>query len=199
MNYQTYIKEALPKPKVIEPSTEPGTITMWHGGNLDDYEDYIVHRTDRNAHGAGLYLISNYSTASRYAKGSRKLYQVVVSKGNDIQTSRLDWDSIKDFVDTWVLRSKRNEILARMQKYIVDDSLKAYFVQNIIMNESAIKTSNLHHLRKFLVDSGIDYEMTSFEGYPMMVLYNMKKIVSVTRVMPNDKIVEFDLPGKFNE
>lgn len=200
MNYQTYIKEALPKSKVIEPSTEPGTITMWHGGNLDDYEDYIVHRAGRSQNGAGLYLTSNWMIANSYAKGSRKIYQVVVRKGTDITEVSLDWYRCSGLLSDVGVKTRMKENLPRFQKHIDEDgTIPASVFNNIIINEELILPKNLNRLRSFLVESGVDYELNRFRGYPMLVLFNMKKIVSVTRVMPKDKIVEFDLPGRFVE
>ncbi len=199
MDYKKYIKEALPKPKVIEPSAEPGTITMWHGGNLDDYEDSVTHRSGRNVYGAGSYLINRYDVAAGYAKGSRKLYQVVVKKGNEVSTVDIDWNSCLNLLKTYGIKSRLKEHLQRFDRHIENGKIPADVFNNIILNEELISPKNLQYLRSFLVESGADYEITTYKGYPMLVLFNMKKIVSVTRVMPNDKIVKFDLPGRFNE
>ena len=34
----------------------PNTITMWHGGNLDNIDYNLSHKTGRFEYGAGLYL-----------------------------------------------------------------------------------------------------------------------------------------------
>jgi len=52
-----------------------------------------------------------------------------------------------------------------------------------------------------MVDNGIDYQIVSNAfgwGETMLVLYNMDKITDTKRVMPNDEIIEYDLPTKFN-
>ena len=184
---------------MIEPSKEPGTITMWHGGNLDDYEDSVTHRSGRTVYGAGLYLINRYDVAAGYAKGSRKLYQVVVRKGNEVSDVKLDWNSCMDLLKTYGIKSRLREHLQRFDSHIENGKISADIFNNIILNEELISPKNLQYLRSFLVSAGADYEMTTYKGYPMLVLFNMKKIVSVTRVMPKDEIVEFDLPGRFVE
>ena len=65
--------------------SETNTMTFWHGGNLDDYNQGAINqKAGRYEYGPGLYLITKYSEAIKYAKGSRKLYKVTVEKGNNI-------------------------------------------------------------------------------------------------------------------
>ena len=66
--------------KIMEGARE--TMTFWHGGNLDTSTD-VSHKTGRWEYGPGLYLTTQFDVVQKYAKGSRKLYRVVVEKGVD--------------------------------------------------------------------------------------------------------------------
>lgn len=197
MRYSEIIKEEL-----IEPSSEPNTMSFWHGGDLSD-TSMRPQKKGRFEYGAGLYLITRYDVAAKYAKGSRKLYKVDVRQGNDSTKSKLDADAAKKFVNTYVKVSNRREIL----QYIDDNiervgALRADTFNNIILNSGGIKSGDTVNLSNFMVSNDIDYEIiTNPFGWGqaiMMVLYNTNKIVAITRVMPKDKITQYDLPIGFN-
>jgi hypothetical protein len=192
MNYKSFLKEAL-IPKPIEIPDMPNTMTFYHGGNLDDYDEAVAHKKGRYEFGAGLYLTTHYGTAARYAKGSRKLYLVTVERGNDSETSYLNWDDVDRFLMSYCVKSKCNEIMIRLRKYVIDNNIKAYLLVNVLLNEDGIKPNNTPALRKFLVDSGIDYQMVSNAfgwGEKMLVLYNMKKIVKLQRVDSRADVID---------
>lgn len=179
----------------IVPSSIPNIMNFWHGGNLDDYGDAIAQKNGRYEYGPGLYITTHYDTARKYAKGSRKLYLVTVENGTDISEASLDEDKVRGFINSYVIGSKRKEILSRMEKHFVDGKIKANTFNVILLNNSAVKPSNTINLRSFLVDNGIDYEIVFNPfgwGENMMVLYNMDKIVNVIKVNSTDKIKVFD-------
>jgi len=168
-------------------------MTFFHGGNLDDYDETVDHKKGRYEFGAGLYLTTQYGTAARYAKGSRKLYLVTVERGNDSETSYLNWDDVDRFLMSYCVKSKRNEIMIRLRKYVLDNKIEAYLLVNVLLNEDGIKPNNTPALRTFLVDSGVDYQMVSNAfgwGEKMLVLYNMKKIVKLQRVDPKSHMID---------
>jgi hypothetical protein len=172
---------------------------FWHGGDLDNYDDIIAQKNGRYEYGPGLYLTTHYDTAKKYAKGRRKFYLISVEKGNDINKSLLDIDSVKQFILKYVIKSKQKEILQRVEKYNKENTIKGYIFNNILLNEKALSPRNTSNLRQFLIDNGIDYEIVDNPfgwGEKMMVLYNMKKIKDVRRITPNDKIENYDLLKK---
>jgi len=197
ISYKQFLQEG-----IISPSKEPNTMSFWHGGNLENsYADSISHKKGRFEYGPGLYLSTHHGTAQKYSKGSRKLYHIVVEKGNDVEAVVLDFNKVKEFVNEFVIKSKRKEVLSRYEKYIVDEKLKTSIFINVILNEDAIKPTNTNEMRKFLVENGVDYWMVSNAfgwNEMMLVLFNMKKIVRKEVVGPKDKIEEYDLPTKFN-
>lgn len=172
---------------------------FWHGGDLDNYDDIIAQKNGRYEYGPGLYLTTHYDTAKKYAKGRRKFYLISVEKGNDINKSLLDIDSVKQFILKYVIKSKQKEILQRVEKYNKENTIKGYIFNNILLNEKALSPRNTSKLRQFLIDNGIDYEIVDNPfgwGEKMMVLYNMKKIKDVRKITPNDKIENYDLLKK---
>lgn len=177
-------------------------MSFWHGGNLENsYADSISHKKGRFEFGPALYLSTHHGTAQKYSKGSRKLYHIVVKKGNDSRDINLDFDKVKQFVKQYIIKSKQKEVLSRYEKYVKENKLPTEIFSNVILNEDAIKPTNTNQMRTFLVENGVDYMMVSNAfgwGEIMLVLYNMKKIVSKEIVGPKDEIVVYDLPIKFN-
>jgi len=196
-SYKSYMNE-----KEITPSKEPNTMSFWHGGDLGhSYSDSMTYKKGRYEFGPGLYLTTHYDTAKKYAKGSRKLYMIVISKGNDLSNSFLPFEEVKNFVNTWVIGSKKKLILDRINKYNKDGKISGNILNNIIINEEAIKPTNMDQLRKFYVSNDIDYLIDSNTfgwNEKVMVLFNTKKIVSKTQIDPKDNITMFDLPTEFN-
>lgn len=189
------LRGSLIKENLVSPPNIPNTMNFWHGGNLDEYSDIIAQKNGRYEFGAGLYLITKYDIAKRYAKGSRKLYIVTVEKGNDIQDSFLDIEKCIDFVKTYVLVNKRKEIFSRLNEHNKDGKIKAYIFNNLIINHKAIKSSYTKYLRAFLVKNNIDYEIVNNAfgfGEDMMVLYNMNKIVNTIIFKPKDRMDNYD-------
>ena len=181
---------------LISPPQIPNTMNFWHGGNLDEYNDVIAQKNGRYEYGAGLYLTTKHAVVEKYTKGSRKLYLITVSNGVDINDAFLEFESIKDFINAYVIKNMRKEIFSKIEKYIQEGKMKAFIFNNIILNSKAIKASNTKNLRSFYIDNGIDYEIVenSFGwGEKMMILYNMKKIVKIIQVKSGDKIEQLDL------
>ena len=176
------------------------TLTLWHGGNLDTDKEYVAQKGGRWENGPGLYLTTHYGTAKKYAKGSRKLYKVVIRKGTDIGEVRLNMPNVVDFIDEYVPKAKSKDVLNRITKRSSGDKVDADVFLNIMINEQAIKSTGTGQLRKFLVDNGVDYSIqdNAFGWHErMVVLFNMKNLVSKTVVKPSDDIEIFDLPTQW--
>ena len=187
--FVTFINEA-----VIKRDDNPNHMTFWHGGNLDDIS-IKGNRSGRSAYGSGLYLAKSYNDAIKYAKGSRKLYRVVVEKGTDIKDVKLDIDAINSFMDKYISKAKQKEIKSYIDKNIEHDKIDASIFNNLIINYKAISNKNQKELIHFLVNNGIDYEYHGRAGYfhgDIMTLFNIHKIVDITRVTSKDKIEDFE-------
>jgi hypothetical protein len=185
----------------ISPSTKPGTMSLWHGGNLDDPKETLIHKKGRHEYGPGLYLTTYYDTAAKYAKGGRKMYMITIEKGTELDDVSLDVKKVKKFIDDHVIGNKKKTVLESINKHMKDDKVKAYILNNTIINNEALKPSNTQYLREFFVSEGIDYckVFNAFGwGEMMIVLFNMKKIVDKVVVKPKDNIDVYDLPTEFN-
>jgi GNAT superfamily N-acetyltransferase len=162
-----------------------GKMELYHGGNLDEYNDVIAQKSGRYEYGAGLYLTTHQDTARKYAKGSRRLYKITITEGVDINDATISTDNINAFIKKYVISSKRKEISERLEKWNDNGKVKAYIFNNVILNEKGISPSNTKYLRIFLVENGIDYEIVDNPfgwGETMVVLYNMAKIVDVEKL-----------------
>lgn len=185
----------------ISPPVIPNTMNFWHGGNLDSYDDIIAQKTGRYEYGPGLYATTSYEVVKRYAKGSRKLYLLTIEKGVDIEDAFIDLEKVTEFMNSYVIGSKRKPVMERLSKYIEDGKVPASIFNNLILNHQAIQSTKTKFLRSFLVSNGIDYEMVDNAfgfGEKMIVLYNMNKIINQIQIKPGDKIQVFDLPKNFN-
>jgi hypothetical protein len=174
-------------------------MNFWHGGNLDDYDDIIAQKNGRYEFGPGLYITTHYDTARKYSKGSRKMYLITVEKGNDLEYADLDVDKVIEFINKYIIVAKRKYAIDQINKFAKDGKVKGYLLNNIIVNEKAIKPSNTKYLRQFYIDNGIDYLIVKNAfgwGEKMMVLFNMKKIVNKIVIKPTDTILEYDLNKK---
>lgn len=180
----------------VTPPNIPNTKNFWHGGNLDDYVDNIAHKKGRYEYGPGLYAITKYDVAKKYAKGNRKLYLLSIENGNEISDVYLDRNIVEDFVNKYVISSKRKDIINRYEKHYNENKINASIVLNIILNENAIKSSDTDKLRTFLLNNDIDYELVDNPfgwNETMIVLYNMDKIKNKIVIKPKDNIEVFDL------
>jgi hypothetical protein len=193
MNINNIIKDELSKlnEDVIEKSSDPNTMSFYHGGNLDRYDDSLSQKKGRYEYGAGLYLTTHYETANKYSKGSRKIYIIEVNKGNDIANVWLDFNNVKAFINLYAINNMRKELINTLTKYDKDGKVPAYILNNILNNNQAIRPSNTKAVRQFYIENNIDYDIVNNPfgwGEEMMVLYNMKKIKSARIIKPTDKI-----------
>jgi hypothetical protein len=181
-NLNNFLNESVELPDI------PNTITMWHGGNLDNIDYNLSHKTGRFEYGAGLYLSNDLNLVlNSYAKGNRKLYLVTVEKGMDIDDALLDFDKVKSFINRYIKVSFRKLFIDTLEMKSKDGKVQAYRFNNMIINHKAISASKTNLLRKFLVYNGVDYEYTdtAYMG-KLLVVYNMNKVKDVIRVNHRD-------------
>lgn len=177
------------------------TMTLWHGGNLEHAtSDYINHKKGKWEYGPGLYLTTHYHTALTYAKGSRKLYRITIHKGTNISEVHIPVEKAFGFIDNYVIRNKTREIKEKLNRWIQNNSIPANIFSNVIIN-GAMKNTNNHIFRKFLVDNGVDYELVpnAFGWHEMMVvLFNMDLIIRKEVINSKTPIEIYDLPPEFS-
>jgi 8-oxo-dGTP pyrophosphatase MutT (NUDIX family) len=186
---------------VTTASSSSQTLTLWHGGNLEIDKDSVSHKRGRWEFGPGLYMTTHYDTARKYSKGSRKLYQITISQGTDIRDVYFPIKVCLNFVDDFVIRSKKKDIVERLNSRTTDGKINADTFLNIMINEGAVKNTDTDKLREFIVINGVDYSIqdNAFGWHErMVVLFNTKKIINKKIVTPKDKIEVYDLPTEFS-
>ena len=176
------------------------TVTLFHGGKdlkQSFQSSEVNHSKGRWEYGPGLYLTTEYSIAAKYAKGNRKLYSVTVEKGTDISKVTLSLEEVKEFLSQYAVGAKRKEVLSYLQKTAdrmsTFPNVGAEYFLNVVINCDAVKSTNTGRLRSFLVDKGVDYCIESYEGYPLLVVFNSSKISKVVEV-DRSKLKVFSMP-----
>lgn len=186
---ELYIKNSL----LSELNKDNSEFTFYHGGDLEDFKSNLSHKKGRFEYGPGLYLTSSYEVASKYSKGSRKLYLVTVEDGVEIDSVYLNKDLVLNFLKEVTTKDFIKEILNRLARFEKDSKIPVSVVNNLLINLDAVKPSKTAIWRKFLIDNGIDYNIVDNPfGYhdTMLVLYNTNKIKSIKRITSKDSLVD---------
>jgi len=167
------------------------TLTLWHGGrDLEySYKSFQSSKKGRWEHGPGVYLTTHYERASSYAKGGGKTYLVEFSEGNDIENVKIPLSEVYEFVNSYVIKKKTKEvldcILSNSQRTSDDNSIKASYFLNIMINFDAIMPSKTEKLNEFLVNKGVDYSIVNRFGgrdETVFVIFNNHLIQKVKPV-----------------
>lgn len=177
-------------------------MTLWHGGRLGGGPNVDLHpnRHGRMFYGPGLYLTTSYQQGKHYAKGSRSLYQVVIRKGTDIDEVTVSKTELLAFIRPLrMTKSTKEYVVSRLTDTHPSQPLPARVPIGYVVNwlSDEMNSATATNVRKWLVSHGVDYEIVPDSGKTIVVIYNPKSIVSVTRVHPRDTIEVFDLPATF--
>jgi len=151
--------------------------------------------------GPGLYLTTHYETARKYAKGGRKMYKVTIEEGTDLNDVKISIDDVKRFVSNNVVSRKRKDVNKSLDLHNRGGFVKAYILNNSLINNDALRPSRTGELVQFFLEQGIDYQIVENAfgwGERVLVLYNMKKLINKTIIRVGDKIETFDLPTDFS-
>lgn len=183
------------------------TLTLWHGGrDLEyNYRTFQSSRKGKWEHGPGIYLTTHYERASNYAKGGGKTYLVEFSEGNNIDDIKLSLSSVYEFVNKYVIKKKSKEVIDciknNAQRTSNDDSIKASYFLNIMINFDAISPSKTHYLNEFLVEHKADYGIVNnFGGRPetVFIIFNNKLIQKVKSVPAKEvALTQWEIPVEF--
>ena len=175
-------------------------LVLWHGGDLDARQDNVKPKKGRWEFGPGLYLTTHYDTAKKYAKGARKLYQVTIKEGNNLDDVDIDLVAVENFVNRYVTKSKREDLMDVYQNRAKDGKVSARVFLIRILNDEAVKPANADELRQFLVTNGVDYLIEDNLygwGERAVVVYNMDIVDDYKRIPPKEDTME-DLPTEFS-
>lgn len=178
-------------------SNNSNLFSFWHGGQLNNevlYSDHTQKR-GRYEYGVGLYLISSYDIAKKYAKGSRTLYKVYVKKGNSLNKAFLNSNDCIEFIKNNVKKNKQKDIITR----IIDrypEKINGNIFNNIMVNYELITPSNQNEIKDFYISNKVDYLIVDNafgNSSTMIVIFNNKIIDHYERIEPKNKINVFDL------
>lgn len=183
------------------------TLTLWHGGrDLEyNYQTFQSSRKGKWEHGPGIYLTTHYERASSYAKGGGKTYLVEFTEGNNIDDIKLSLSCVYEFVNTYVIKKKCKEVIDciknNAQRTSTDDTIKASYFLNIMINFDAISPSKTHYLNQFLVENKADYGIVNnFGGRPetVFVIFNNKLIQKVKSIPAKEvNLNQWEIPVEF--
>ena len=186
---------------IIELFEDANTMSLWHGGRgLEySYSEMRPHKKGQWEHGPGLYLTTHYDTAAQYAKGGGSVYSVTIKYGTEISSVSISLEKAIEFVKRNSIQKFQKEIIADLNN--VDNRNKTGNIPigtlvNLCLNYDALSTKNTINLRKFLVENGVDYEIS--RGYggrneTIVIVFNPKiiqnvKVVRAPEVTDTDRI-----------
>lgn len=193
----------------VEIVSDANHATLWHGGrDLESgFREIIAHKSGRWEYGPGLYLTTHWQTATKYAKGSNKLYLVTIRKGTELKDVNLSLEVMKEFLMTHGIRKKAPEVLQVIEKNMSRTNkteLNGQTFVNILINYEAITNVKTAALRQFLINQGATYSTVgSFGGFHdnyVVVVIDPRAIIKVQQVRSKDvKGGMFVLPEPFTE
>lgn len=183
----------------IKPSDNPNYLSFYHGGELDILPDFIEGRRNKSKFGIGLYLTTHYDTAKKYAKGGRKLYMVYLEKGNDISNVSAKREDVISILKT-ILGKKYDKSRIKdninFNPRLEGENIPLSNVDILLTNEFELSALQGKIWVQFLWQSGADYRIVdnAFGWHEKMaVVFNLKKIKEIRRIMPKDEIEKYDL------
>jgi len=185
------------KEEEIQITQEPGTMLFFHGGDLDDINADYQQKSAKQKFGAGLYLITKYDVAIKYAKGSRKFYLVSVAHGTDLNDKIFPLETVMQFLNSTFSKPKVKQIVDWLNyRPLKDNQVPAYLINNILVNHNLLNPKVSIAWKSFLIQNGVDYELVDNPfgwGETMMVLYNTDLIRNVRRIQGKDRLSTYDL------
>ncbi len=157
-------------------------VNLFHGRKLDK----PTYKTGSWEYGPGLYLVDDADIARRYAKGGRKLYEIKVMLNPE--------DSIEgkyfDYTDLCLFPSAKN----RIENYIDDRGISIKEIPMSVFLNICIETlpsTKARVLRNYLVEHGVKYLVTTYEGANMLVLFDDNLVYGIKHVTGENLVSNF--------
>lgn len=127
------------------------------------------------------YLTNSVELAEKYAKGSRKLYKIIIASGTDIKNVKCKKSEMIDFINDYAIKNKRKSIIDFINEYDMEE-IPISILVNLCINDKALNPKETIELRKFLISHGVDYAIDTFassNNAKVIVVYNPKIIKKV--------------------
>ncbi len=185
--------------------TTPSELVLYHGTRHWDGPP-TVHPSKRGRaeHGPGIYLTTAYATARKYSNGGGVVLRVRVD-------GALTWleDATVPLVEAVTLaRTLRGNAVARGR--IIDDlnraaarmalrlggaTLPANTLVNLAVNTDFLTGDNGPRIAAWLTAHGIDASLVNAaHNEDWVVVFNPAKVLGATRVPPDVRVADYDLP-----
>jgi hypothetical protein len=123
----------------------------------------------------------------------KNVYKVTVELGNNLSEVRVDENTAKTFIKTFISTSKRKDVaqdvLERGFARSKDGTIRIEMLMNLGINYKAIRPGLTGDLRQFLIDHGADYALVKNyggSGETVVVIINPKQIKNVQIIKSKD-------------
>lgn len=178
------------------------SLRLYHGGSglTGQLLEIKPSRSGRAELGVGLYLSNSVERASKYAKGSRRLYEVEVdlSQAQDLRNTYLPTQTVTDWVKKHVARAKQQPILRDISDHNVSGYVSLNVLNNLMVNFETLTPKNSLALNKLLIEGHADYVLDRFGGMAneqVLVVINpaiVKRIEPLSRQALNKEHYEIN-------
>lgn len=179
--------------------TQTDTFQMYHGGKRWEATPSAIigSKKGRYEYGVGIYLTNNYSTARKYASGSRVVHIIDIDRNfKKIGDVQIPLKTAIDFLKTNRIKNKNKIIqdLISNAERMKRDTVGADIINNLVVNyESGAGEAGVA-ITNFLTSFGVDASLERVSGDEFyLVVFNPKIIKNVSIVDPKN-IPSFMLP-----
>jgi len=179
---------------------DAGVFQMWHGSRRwDGSPEVRPPKAGRYEAGPGIYLTTNYMTASKYAKGGGSTFLVDVDRGVRLADQvQIPLTDALAFVKSAPRMKQKAAIAADLQRNTARrnaDSVMATVLINLTVNYEAGAGMTGIALAQFLRQHGVDASLEPQSNEDWLVVINPKVIRSMKRMPARDVSVEmYHLP-----
>lgn len=175
-------------------------IKLYHGGSLWESGGPTVFpsKKGKHEHGIGIYLTTKYETARKYAKGGKVVLAVYVDPNFvKIDQVKLPAADIISFVKSVPKMKNKNEIENYILNYEsrTNGPVPLSVLNNLVVNFEAGSGYAGLLVNKFLVQNGVDVEITKFSGEDWLIVFDTSIIKKWEKVNPSTlNIKDYELP-----
>lgn len=165
---------------------------MYHGGKKWSVLPTDVQASKRGRYegGVGIYFTNSYTTARKYAKGSRVVHKVDID-GNfkDASSVKIPLEKMVEFLKRVPRLKHRSEIIADVTNYatrVKSTEVSANVLNNLVVNYEAGSGPTGIAITRFFIENGVDASKQNQSGDEFwLVVFNPKILKKVVVTNPN--------------
>lgn len=168
-------------------------LVLWHGSHRWSGPPQLMPAGKmKSEEGSGLYLTTSTETAAKYAKGGGSILRFELDPNlTFLENVNIPIETMVNFLKETPRIAKRSSIEADLRKAGErrgSDSLPGYYLENLILNYGSLKGSIGPSLALFFVDQGADANLSKKSAEDWVILYNLDKILSYTKVPRSEAV-----------